>query len=54
MFPNGDYCGHMTADLRWGTIGHPWQQWLSIWGQDLVDALVPELLAWLPERPARA
>ena len=54
VFPNGDYYVHTTADLRWGTFGHPWQQWLCIWGQDLVDALAPELLAWLPGRSALA
>ncbi len=51
VFPNGDYYAHMTVDLRWGTFGHPWQQWLCVWGQDLVDTLAPEL-AWLPTHPA--
>ena len=50
VFPNGDYYGHMHADLRWGSFGHPWQQWLLIWGQDLVDTLARKLLAWLPKR----
>jgi hypothetical protein len=54
VFPNGDYYVHATADLRWGTFGHPWQQWLCIWGQDLVEALAPELLAWLPRHAALA
>ena len=54
VFPNGDYYGHMTTDLRWGTFGHPWQQWLCIWGTDLVQALAVELLTWLPRRPLPA
>lgn len=48
VFPNGDYYVHTTADLRWGTFGHPWQQSLTIWGADLVRTLGAELLTWLP------
>lgn len=50
VFPNGDYFVHTTGDLRLGTFGHPWQQWLCVWGADLVDSLGAELLAWLPRR----
>lgn len=49
VFPNGDYYAHMTPDMRWGAFGHPWQQTLSIWGQELVDSLGAELLTWLPK-----
>ncbi len=48
--PHGDYYVHATVDLRWGTFRHPWQHWLCIWGQELVETLAPELLAWLPRR----
>ncbi|GAC77901.1 Protein of unknown function [Gordonia malaquae] len=51
VFPNGDYYAHMPADLRWGTFGHPWQQTLTIWGDELVGTLGAELLTWLPRHP---
>ena len=51
VFPNGDYFVHMTADLRWGTFAHPWQQTLTIWGDELVESLGTELLTWLPKHP---
>lgn len=49
VLPDGDYYGHMTEDLRWGTFGHPWQQTLTLWGDDLVATLGGELLTWLPK-----
>jgi uncharacterized protein DUF2716 len=48
VFPNGDYFVHTPSDLRWGTFGHPWQQSLTIWGEDLVPTFGAELLTWLP------
>ncbi len=39
----------MTPDLRWGSFGHPWQQTLTIWGDELVATLGAELLTWLPK-----
>lgn len=51
VLPNGDYCAHMTTDLRWGTFGHPWQQTLTLWGGELTCSLGAELLTWLPRYP---
>lgn len=51
VFPNGDYYAHMTQDLRWDTFGHPWQQTLTIWGEELVESLGSELLTLLPRHP---
>ena len=51
VFPNGDYYIHTTSDLRWGTFGHPWQQSLTIWGEELVHTLGTELSTWLPRHP---
>ncbi len=51
VFPNGDYYAHMPGDLRWGTFGHPWQQTITIWGDELVRTLGAELLTWLPRHP---
>lgn len=51
VFPNGDYCIHYAPGLRWGTLGHPWQQTLTLWGDDLASSLGAELLTWLPRHP---
>ena len=51
VFPDGDYVAHMKPDLRWGTVGHPWQRTLTIWGDDLIATLGTELLTWLPRHP---
>jgi hypothetical protein len=48
VFPNGDYYIHAAHDMRWGTFGHPWQETLCIWGDELVTSLGTELLTWLP------
>ncbi|MGW4206731.1 DUF2716 domain-containing protein [Lentzea sp. NPDC004789] len=42
-FPNGDYYIFLTADMSQGTFGHPWEQTLCVFGNDLVDDLVPTL-----------
>ncbi|MDQ2755313.1 MAG: DUF2716 domain-containing protein [Actinomycetota bacterium] len=51
VFPDGDYYVHTPDDLRWGTFGHPWQQTLTLWGDELVTTLGVELATWLPVRP---
>lgn len=48
VFPNGDYYIHFPPGLGWGTLGHPWQQSLTIWGEELIRSLGSELLTWLP------
>jgi len=48
VFPNGDCYVHMEPRARWGTFGHPWQESLCVWGDELVDSLGAELLTWLP------
>ncbi|KJK47412.1 hypothetical protein UK23_20405 [Lentzea aerocolonigenes] len=42
-FPDGDYHIFLTEDMSQGTFGHPWEQTLCVWGDDLVRDLVPEL-----------
>ncbi|MET9633932.1 DUF2716 domain-containing protein [Lentzea sp. NPDC006480] len=42
-FPDGDYYIFLTEDMSRGTFGHPWEQTLCVWGDDLVRDLVPEL-----------
>jgi Protein of unknown function (DUF2716) len=47
-FPNGDYYIFLTDDMSMGTFGHPWEQTLCVFGEQLVDQLVPVLASWLP------
>jgi len=47
-FPNGDYYIFLTEDMMAGTFGHPWEQSLCVFGEALVDQLVPALSSWLP------
>lgn len=47
-FPDGEYHVFVTADLRSGTFGHPWEQSLCVFGESLVAALAPALEGWLP------
>lgn len=57
-FPDGDYYVFLAEDMTAGTFGHPWEQTLCVFGDELVDQLVPPLATWLPvlrhgqERPA--
>lgn len=50
VFPDGDYYVHAEPGLAWGTLGHPWQRTLTVWGEPLVATLGAELAAWLPVR----
>lgn len=52
-FPNGDYYIFLTDDLHTGTFGHPWEQTLCVFGQRLIESLVPTLAAWLPIKRSR-
>jgi len=47
-FPDGDYHVFLSEDLRTGTFGYPWEQTLCVFGEALIDALVPTLSSWLP------
>ena len=51
VFPNGDYYIHFVPGLKWGTFGHPWQESLTLWGDELIESLGAELLTWLPRHP---
>lgn len=51
VFPNGDYYIHLASGLKWGSFGHPWQQSLTLWGDELIESLGAELLTWLPRHP---
>ena len=39
VFPGGDYYLFLDPRLRWGLLGHPWEQTMCAFGTPLIDAL---------------
>jgi hypothetical protein len=39
VFPRGDYHLFLAQDFRFGTLGHPWERSLCVFGKELVDAV---------------
>lgn len=39
VFPDGDYYIFLAEDFRFGTFGHPWEQTICVFGQQLIDAI---------------
>jgi hypothetical protein len=53
VLPHGDYTVFLTADLRHGTFGHPWEGTVCIFGHDLLVSVKthpPELLTRVVRR----
>ncbi len=47
VFPDGDYAITLPADLSWGTLGHPWEGTICVFGEPLLGAVetnLPRLL----------
>ncbi len=42
LFPDGDYAITLASDARFGTLGHPWEQSICVFGEELVPLLVQE------------
>ncbi|MGW7053568.1 DUF2716 domain-containing protein [Streptomyces sp. NPDC054887] len=42
-YPDGDYYIYLTEDFRHGTFGHPWEESLCLFGEDLLNAASAEL-----------
>lgn len=38
VLPDGDYYIFLAEDFRFGLIGHPWEQTICVFGQELLDA----------------
>ncbi|MFP3392897.1 DUF2716 domain-containing protein [Brevibacillus sp. SIMBA_040] len=36
FFPDGDYYFFLNIDFKWGYLGHPWEQSISIFGEELI------------------
>lgn len=39
VLPNGDYYLFLAEDLRFGVIGHPWEETIFVYGSELLTAL---------------
>ena len=39
VIPDGDYYIFLAEDFSFGTFGHPWEQTLCVFGQQLVDEI---------------
>ena len=39
MHPDGDYYCFVDRELRFGTLGHPWEQTLCVFGDQLLAGL---------------
>ncbi|MEU3646730.1 DUF2716 domain-containing protein [Lentzea sp. NPDC034063] len=46
--PDGDYAVLAPYDLRFGTFGHPWEDSLCVWGEELLAEVSDELDALMP------
>ncbi len=38
VLPDGDYYIFLSPDFRFGTFGHPWEETICVFGQELLDA----------------
>lgn len=36
FYPDGDYYFFLNKDYKWGYLGHPWEQSISIFGEELI------------------
>jgi hypothetical protein len=39
IFPNGDFYFFIQKDFNWGFLGHPWEQTITVFGQEFIQAL---------------
>ncbi|MEV6967876.1 DUF2716 domain-containing protein [Hamadaea sp. NPDC051192] len=42
-YPDGDYFIYLAEDLRFGTLGHPWELSLCAFGSDLLNLVEADL-----------
>jgi len=38
VIPNGDYSFFIQKDFKWGFLGHPWEQSITIFGEEFITA----------------
>jgi hypothetical protein len=42
-FPDGDYYIYLSEDFRIGSFGHPWEESICLFGQELLDSVSTEI-----------
>jgi hypothetical protein len=42
-YPDGDYYIYLSEDFRLGSFGHPWEESLCLFGQELLDSVSAEV-----------
>lgn len=40
FYPDGDYIITLSKDFSWGTLGHPWEQSICIFGSKFIDTVL--------------
>ncbi len=43
VFPDGDYLIFIAQDFSFGTFGHPWEQTICVFGEQLINAFEQNL-----------
>lgn len=49
VYPDGDYYLYLDPELRFGTLGHPWEHTLCMFGAPLLAEAEAELTVLLGE-----
>ncbi|MFB9328303.1 DUF2716 domain-containing protein [Paenibacillus aurantiacus] len=39
ILPNGDYYFFLDKDFKWGVLGHPWKNTITIFGEKLIKGI---------------
>lgn len=42
-YPDGDYFIFLSEDFRFGSFGHPWEESICLFGEELLDAASAEV-----------
>ncbi|MGW2202046.1 DUF2716 domain-containing protein [Streptomyces sp. NPDC001774] len=42
-YPDGDYYIYLSEDFSYGSFGHPWEETLCLFGEELLDAVSAEV-----------
>jgi len=57
VLPDGDYHIFLADDFSFGTLGHPWEQTICVFGKPLIDVVEregPKLLGRVVRRQGSA
>lgn len=42
IYPDGDYHFFLARDFSWGILGHPWEQTITIYGENFIRCLLKD------------